>query len=985
MYGDIRRVLIVLRSQSAAIFSLGFLALFAQAALAQGPLNYFKNYFVTGDYAVAGVGLSGKAVKGSVTGTINFSGVPCTSAPGLFATVVPCTAKGAVPADVIAAFLYWQTIETTATPSYASGSFDATANNPNTFISVALGNTNVAACAAGGGTQSGAYTRVYRADVLRYLPINTTADVRLANGSHTIQLVSNSAATQFNGATLVVVYRLVTPGNPRVAPLRSVVLYDGTFTGTASLGLNQTMGGFYQASGSSNAKMTQIVGNGQSVSKGSKETQLLSVNGSSVQGVPTDPFVGTLGANWDSYTFNFNLSPNASSVETQVALTQDCLSWAAIVTSTNVQDSDYDGLLDVWETSGLALNPGVRNDGLTSTQPVPATFGTCTNNPSSCLNLPAMGANPFVPDIFLQVDWMQSTGLVNPDHIHNPQLAALNMVGSTFKSHGVNVHFDVGGSSAYQGQSSPYIIPAKYAHGGNVVQESVVLCKTSTCNFYPESGQYSVLGWKTGFDSIKNGDPYFPCPIYPVNPSCTPTPLPQLFAQNRKDTFHYVLFAHAIAATSPLSTPLPASISGVADRPGGDLMVTLGLWRSDIPANDQVGSVLEQAGTLMHELGHNLDLSHAGWNSTPNCMPDYPSVMNYLYQTRGLTDAAGNEHLDYSYGLELPMSEDFLSSNIPMGLQGYRVRYFGPLNTLTNSPGQASQVHCDGTLLSTGVSEGQYVRLESPAVSTPDWSNGTILPSGTIIKSGLDINYNGIVGETFVDQPDWISLNLQQVAARPNADGLSLNIGVSDIGVSDIGVSDIGVSDIGVSDIGVSDIGVSDIGVSDIGTANLGQDALGDEDFASHLLSGLEPPPSPSSSCPTCGLTAVNQISGNLLNWTPPPTGQVQHYNIYRCNASTAACTPAPPALASTGSGSPAPTTYTDTVNDFVHAGTTCPAASTCYNTTYTYYVTAAVSVTTAAGTIPSESGPSNTASNQVTHLFVIANTPAPVVVCALR
>ncbi len=37
-------------------------------------------------------------------------------------------------------------------------------------------------------------------------------------------------------------------------------------------------------------------------------------------------------------------------------------------------------------------------------------------------------------------------------------------------------------------------------------------------------------------------------------------------------------------------------------------MVTLGLWRSDIPAVDQVGTVLEQAGTLMHELGHNLDL-----------------------------------------------------------------------------------------------------------------------------------------------------------------------------------------------------------------------------------------------------------------------------------------------------------------------------------------------------------------------------------------
>ncbi|MGD1073047.1 MAG: YDG domain-containing protein [Bryobacteraceae bacterium] len=963
-------VLKSLCSESAAVLGLGFLALCVQTAHAQGPLNYFKNYLVTGDYAVGGVGLYGKAVNGSVTGTINFSGVPCTSGPGFFASVQPCTENGALPADVVAAFLYWQAIEPTAMPSYAAGTFDT-----NPFISVALGNTNVPSCTAGGGTQSGPYARVYRADVLRYLPINAAANVRMANGAHTIQLKSNAAGTQFTGATLVVVYRLVTPGNPRIASLRSVVLYDGVFTGTSSLGLNQTMGGLVQASG--DAKMTQVAGNGQPISRGESET--LWINGGAPQGVPANPFVGAQGANWDNYTFNYNLSPNASSVETQVRLTNACLSWAAIVTSTNVQDTDFDGLPDVWETSGLTLNPGVRNDGTpVPTQPVPATFGTCASPSSTnCVNLPAMGANPFIPDIFMQIDWMQSTGLTNPDHVHNPQLAALNMVGSAFKSHGINLHFDVGVSNTYQNQGSPYIIPKQYAQGGNIVLESSVLCKTPSCNFSPESGQYSVLGWKTGFDAIKNGDPSFPCPIYPVNSSCTPTPLPQLFAANRKDTFHYALFAHAIAATSPLSTPFPASISGVADRPGGDLMVTLGLWRSDIAANDQVGTTLQQAGTLMHELGHNLDLSHAGWNTTPNCMPDYPSTMNYLYQTRGLTDSAGNEHIDYSYGLEFPLSEGFLSSSFPMGIfQNYRVRYFGPLNSAVNSQGQASLVHCDGTLLSTGAAEGQYVRLEGPSVSTPDWSNGTILPLGKLIETGLDINYNGILGETFTDQPDWISLNLQQVGARPNADGLSLNIGVSDIGVSDIGVSDIGVSDIGVSDIGVSDIGVSDIGVSDIGTANLGQDSLGDEDFTTHLLSGVDPPTSLTAVVQS--ITPAVQVNGNQLNWTPPATGTVSQYNVYRCNASAAACTPAPPYFAVTPAGTPAPAVYVDTPNDFVHAGATCPAKSTCYNTTYTYYVTAVVNVVVGNGPMmPSESGSSNTVTSQVNHLFVIANNEA--------
>ncbi len=118
-------------------------------------------------------------------------------------------------------------------------------------------------------------------------------------------------------------------------------------------------------------------------------------------------------------------------------------------------------------------------------------------------------------------------------------------------------------------------------------------------------------------------------------------------------------------------------------------------------------------------------------------MPDYPSIMNYLYQVSGLTDAAGNEHLDYSYGLSCRLSENFLSSAIPMGIQAYRVRYFGPFNTISgspaNTPGQASKVYCNGNLLNG--SEGPYVRLECPTVSTPDWSNGTVT-LGTIITAG---------------------------------------------------------------------------------------------------------------------------------------------------------------------------------------------------------------------------------------------------------
>src|SRR5437870_8975122 len=85
--------------RSAAPFALGFVMLFAQSgghAQAADALNFFKNYFITGDYVVGGVGLRGTGVNGFATGTINMT-------------------NAAVPqgAEVLGAFLYWETVETT--------------------------------------------------------------------------------------------------------------------------------------------------------------------------------------------------------------------------------------------------------------------------------------------------------------------------------------------------------------------------------------------------------------------------------------------------------------------------------------------------------------------------------------------------------------------------------------------------------------------------------------------------------------------------------------------------------------------------------------------------------------------------------------------------------------------------------------------------------------------------------------------------------
>src|SRR5437016_8443421 len=61
-----------LRRSALSVF-FGFLALFTQVSQAQttfGSLKLFKNYFISGDYAVGGVGLRGQGVLDTTTQAI---------------------------------------------------------------------------------------------------------------------------------------------------------------------------------------------------------------------------------------------------------------------------------------------------------------------------------------------------------------------------------------------------------------------------------------------------------------------------------------------------------------------------------------------------------------------------------------------------------------------------------------------------------------------------------------------------------------------------------------------------------------------------------------------------------------------------------------------------------------------------------------------------------------------------------------------------
>ena len=113
--------------------------------------------------------------------------------------------------------------------------------------------------------------------------------------------------------------------------------------------------------------------------------------------------------------------------------------------------------------------------------------------------------------------------------------------------------------------------------------------------------------------------------------------------------FHYAVFAND-------QPPPNSGSSGVADLPGMNFLVTLGTWPGG-------GSRDQQAGTFMHELGHNFGLRHGGDFNNPNCKPNYFSVMNYLYQFR---DNVASRPLDYSRSALAPLNK--LNLNEPDGI-----------------------------------------------------------------------------------------------------------------------------------------------------------------------------------------------------------------------------------------------------------------------------------------------------------------------------
>ena len=189
------------------------------------------------------------------------------------------------------------------------------------------------------------------------------------------------------------------------------------------------------------------------------------------------------------------------------------------------------------------------------------------------------------------------------------------------------------------------------------------------------------------------------------------------FAASRAPFFHYMLFANRYNGgnSSGISRGIPAH----------DFIVTLGFIGG--------GTELQLAGTLMHELGHNIGLRHGG-NDDSNYKPNYLSIMNYEYQFYGFGIGGLNNVLDYSRVQVASFNEQSVNE----------VSGFAPVAPTT----EADLAKISGLRFNDAQVTGN-------ASTNTDFNNNGSIQAATYVR---DFNRNGFADVFPASQNDWTAL-----------------------------------------------------------------------------------------------------------------------------------------------------------------------------------------------------------------------------------
>lgn len=279
-------------------------------------------------------------------------------------------------------------------------------------------------------------------------------------------------------------------------------------------------------------------------------------------------------------------------------------------------DSDGDRIANFYETNDGRFinsqatgtdpdNPDTDGDSISDGDEV---YGTVDG-----LALRFLGANPLRKDIFLEIDWLNATTNGEAPARHKPDRDQIKRVEDAFAaapiinldgSVGIELHVDTG---------QPPYGRGNYAGANDVVD-------------------ITSPGINAEFLVIKDAN----------------------FDANRHGYFHYAISCKRQSRGGDKHVTL-----GTAEIDGDDFILSMGYYvDGGTSADDDI-----IGNTIMHELGHNLDLRHGG-DEHRLYKPNYNSIMNYRYAFAGLDDdgcdAVGDGLLDFSEGSRIILDEGAL-------------------------------------------------------------------------------------------------------------------------------------------------------------------------------------------------------------------------------------------------------------------------------------------------------------------------------------
>lgn len=306
---------------------------------------------------------------------------------------------------------------------------------------------------------------------------------------------------------------------------------------------------------------------------------------------------------------------------------------------TNKLDSDQDGLLDCWEVNGIDYDGDDTID----------------------YQLPGSGAaNRFRKDIYLELDYMDA----NPN-----LLPAINDVIQAFDTAPVDCT-----------TATPPICKGVRLHvqgagaGGEDEQINEPDLRKDFLAFQPGTEPISSTTNQVDFDVIKNRK--FGTVADRTTSASNPVPWKRLTA--KRMAFRYAVVGRLLLNTTPTNTtPSFNTISGLGEVFGNDFVVTPAGWGSSTspPAKGMLN------GTIMHELGHTLNLRHGSQDNT-NCKPEHLSVMSYSRQVDG--NPIPGRSLTYARGYASPPDAlPQLNETSPIGMNE-ATGIFGGLTAVRN-------------------------------------------------------------------------------------------------------------------------------------------------------------------------------------------------------------------------------------------------------------------------------------------------------------